>query len=474
MNRAFIGIAALLPGIVLADTNTWSLTSPDKRCAISVSLNEPGGLSCEVFHEGKPVLLKSPLGVRRNDEAFDRGLALQSCGSVEAQREAYELFAGVSPRVDHVLNRRSLTFRNSNGAGIFLDLAAGSEGVAFRYRFAEQSRKVRTVQRELTGFSVSSNARAWLQPYHAAGPYTPAYEDFYFNVSPGEPPPWSRAEPLGWSFPALFHLPDAAAWMLLAESGTDGSYCACHLGADSSGGLYRIAFPAADEATKGQAYRVGPEPRSTLPWTMPWRVIVLGRSAGDIAMSTLVTDLAPPSRISDTSWIHPGRASWAWWSNPDGPNDAALFDKFTDFGARMGWEYTLFDAGWWTPGLATISRHAQAKGVLPLAWMFAGDFYSRGKRKKKLNQLEAAGVRGVKVDFWCSDRQEAIAAMHSLFQKAAGRRMVVNLHGCTVPRGWQRTWPNFLTAEAVLGTECYFLAKLPHRRSGAWDRVLLL
>jgi hypothetical protein len=300
------------------------------------------------------------------------------------------------------------------------------------------------------------NSRGWLQPYHAAGPYTPAYEDFYFHVSPGDPPPNSRAQAVGWAFPALFHVPDAEAWVLLTESATDESYCGCHLAPDSSGGLYRIAFPLSDQTTRGWTNKFGPEPRYPLPWTMPWRVVVLGTSAGDIAMSSLVTDLAPSSRLPDTSWIKPGRASWAWWSYPNGPVTARLFDSFTDFAAKMGWEYTLFDAGWWKVGLTTISHYAQSKGVMPLAWCFASDFYDPETRAKKLDDLAAAGVRGVKVDFWCSDRQEAIAAMLGLFRDAAARHLLVNLHGCTIPRGWQRTWPDFLTAEAVLGTESYF------------------
>jgi len=122
----------------------------------------------------------------------------------------------------------------------------------------------------------------------------------------------------------------------------------------------------------------------------------------------------------------------------------------------MGWEYTLFDAGWWTPGLDPIARHAVSKGVAPLAWMYAGDFYDGATRARKLNQVAAAGVRGVKVDFWCSDRQEAMAAQQALLKEASERKMIVIFHGCTVPRGWQRTWPNLLSLEAVLGTECYF------------------
>jgi alpha-glucosidase len=122
----------------------------------------------------------------------------------------------------------------------------------------------------------------------------------------------------------------------------------------------------------------------------------------------------------------------------------------------MGWEYTLFDAGWWEPGLKPLSGYAQSKGVMPMAWSHASDFYDAERRAAKLDEIEAGGARGVKVDFWCSDRQEAIAAMHALFRDAAARRMLVNLHGCTIPRGWQRTWPNLLTMEAVLGTESYF------------------
>lgn len=462
-----------LPGMLsAADTNSWSLVSPDGRCAIAVSLGGNGTLTYHVSREGKIVIQSSQLGLRREDQSFDEGLSFERAGSVENRRERYELLAGTTPRVDHVLNHRSLQFRNTSNFPIQIELAAGNEGVAFRYSFPDKSSAALALKTELTGFTLPVNARGWLQPYHAASDYTPAYEDFYFSVSPGERPPNSRAKAVGWAFPVLFHVPDAAAWLLLTESGNDESYCACHLDPDSSGGHYRIAFPLANETTKHWTNRFGPEPRCTLPWTMPWRVIVLGESPADIATSTLVTDLAPASAIADTSWIKPGRASWAWWAYPDGPNTEKLFNEFTDFAARMGWEYTLFDAGWWTPGLERISQHARAKGIAPLAWMHAGDFYDPGKRNRKLDQMAVAGIRGVKVDFWCSDRQEAIAAMQALFRDAAARHMIVNLHGCTIPRGWQRTWPNFLTAEAVLGDESYFFESRYSDKAAELNTVL--
>ncbi len=464
-------LICLPPGIYAAETNAWSLTSPDGQCAISVSLAN-GSLSYEVSRAGKMVIQKSPLGLRRDDQDFEYGIIFQSVGKIENRREQYELFAGPQPRVNDLLNRRTLTFLNTNHAPIEIDLVASDEGVAFRYKFPEKSSAIRVIESELTSFSIPQNARGWLQPFHAAGPYTPAYEDFYFHVSPGDPPPDSRAKAVGWAFPALFHVPDADTWVLLTESGTDGSYCACHLGPDSSNGLYRIALPLADETTQGYTNKFGPEPRYTLPWTMPWRMIVLGKSAGDIATETLVTDLATPSRVADTSWIKPGRASWAWWSYPDGPATANLFNEFTDFAAQMGWEYSLFDAGWWTPGLKPIANYAESKGIAPLAWLHAADFYDAGKRVRKLDQMAAASVRGVKVDFWCSDRQEAIAAQQALMRDAAARKMVVDLHGCTIPRGWQRTWPNFLTCEAVLGSESYFYEPRYTEKAVELDTVL--
>ncbi len=454
------------------EPGSWALASPDGQCELSVFLGQGGTLNYEVRRGGKLVILRSPLGLRRDDQSFERGLTFVSARKPGRGRERYELSAGANPRVDHWLSHRVLTFRNPAQTAMEIELAAANEGVAFRYRFSDVTSAVRVVETELTGFTLPNEARGWLQPYPAAGDYTPAYEDFYFNVSPGDPPPRSRAKPVGWAFPALFHIPEAGTWALVTESGLDGSYCACHLGPDSSGGLYRVAFPFADETTKGWTNSFDPEPRFRLPWTMPWRVIVLGRSAGDIALATLVTDLARPSRVADTRWIRPGRASWAWWAYPDGPTTAARFGEFSDFAAKMGWEYTLFDAGWWDPGLAKIAGHARSKGVASMAWSFALDFYDPKKRSAKLDELAAAGVRGVKADFWCSDRQEAIAAMLSLFEDAAARRMVVNLHGCTIPRGWQRTWPNFLAAEAVLGAESYLYEPRYSEKAAELNTVL--
>ncbi|WP_217452234.1 glycoside hydrolase family 97 catalytic domain-containing protein [Mucilaginibacter humi] len=173
-------------------------------------------------------------------------------------------------------------------------------------------------------------------------------------------------------------------------------------------------------------------------------------------MSTLITDLAPPSKIANTSRIEPGKAAWSWWSHPD-DHSAKIYNEFTDLSASFGFKYTLFDAGWEKANNeGQIIDYAISKGVTPLVWGYSSQYYEAEKRMARFRELARMGVKGVKIDFWCSDRQEVMAALQAVFEDAAKEHLLIGLHGTTVPRGWQRTWPNYLTAEAILGTESYF------------------
>lgn len=458
--------------LIGAGTAQYSLASPDKTREIVLRLDQEGHLTYQVIFAGKTVLRDSPLGVEIGLNQFGNGLKVSHVSDVVVSRERYELFSGITPRVDRLLNHRSVQFYNRDGVSMFVDLAASDQGLAFRYRFSSSAKEEVEVVEELTGFHLPPDARAWMQPYHAAGKYTPAYEDFYFHVSPGDPPPHSRGKPLGWCFPALFRVASAEAWLLITEvSGVD-PYPACHLAPASSDGLYQISFPRRNE----QDFETGPDlpdrPRHVLNWTMPWRAIIIDTDAAKIATSTLVTDLAPPSRIADVSWIKPGRASWAWWTHPEGPFTEAAFNQFTDFSSEMGWEYTLFDANWWDPGITSLVRHAKRRNVGAMIWTHASDYETPTKRKTKLDEVAGYGAVGLKADFWCSDRQETVGTIMALLEDAAKRKLLVNLHGCTIPRGWHRTWPNFMTAEAVLGAESYLYESGYTERAAELNTVL--
>lgn len=432
------------------------LKSKDNLNKITLSLTEDGKLSYKVTRRDKTIILDSPLGLNLENNDFTSGLSVEKVSPIGEKREKYELKVANNKVADHIFKTKSITFKNKQGALITIDLIAGEEGVAFRYKFTEKEEKTRVVKNEITGFHIDQNAKGWLQPYNKAGDYTPGYEDFYVNVKSGDPISGERNVSVGWCMPALFNVNDAKNWVLIAESGAEGTFPGCHLQPDSNGGMYKIAFAEKDEKFTLPLPDTNAYPESNLPWTMPWRVILIGDKAGDILLSTLITDLAPASKIEDTSWIVPGKAAWSWWSHPD-DFTPEMYKKFTDVSASFGFRYTLFDAGWEKANKeGKIIDHALSKGVQPLVWGYSAEYFNPEKRKKRFKELADMGVKGVKIDFWCSDRQEVMSTLQSVFEDAAKEHLLVNLHGTTVPRGWHRTWPNFVTAEAILGTESYF------------------
>ncbi|UCG58207.1 MAG: glycoside hydrolase family 97 catalytic domain-containing protein, partial [Phycisphaerales bacterium] len=266
-------------------------------------------------------------------------------------------------------------------------------------------------------------------------------------------------------------------WGLLTEAGLEPSYCACRLEQKAPGGVYRLRFP--DEGEGNHTGTV--EPSWTLPWATPWRVVMVAESLSKIVESTLVTNLSPPSIVRDTSWIKPGRASWSWLSDHDSPQDFDKLRKFVDLAAEMGWEYSLVDANWTVMKNGTIHdliEYAASKGVGLLLWYNSGGvhnyvsekprglMFSRQIRRKEFKLLQQWGVKGVKVDFFQSDKQNIIQLYHDILKDAADFKIMVNFHGCTLPRGWSRTYPHLMSMESMRGAECYsfdraFTAKAP-------------
>lgn len=464
MKKMFIhrSLSLLIPAMFLAHISVKAqnegldLKSKDNSNKITLSLAEGGKLSYKVTRKDKAVILDSPLGLTFENNDFTSGLSVVKVSPVEEKREKYELKVASNKVADHVFETKSITFKNQQGALMTIDLIAGEQGVAFRYKFADKEPQKRVLKNEITGFHIEQNAKGWLQPYNKAGDYTPGYEDFYVNVKSGDPISGARNESVGWCMPALFNVNNTKNWVLIAESGTDGSFSGCHLQPDSKDGIYSIAFAKKDEKFTLPLPDKESYPESNLPWTMPWRVIMIGDKAGDILLSTMITDLAPASKIEDTSWIVPGKAAWSWWSHPE-DFTPEMYNKFTDVSASFGFRYTLFDAGWEKANKeGKIIDYALSKGVQPLVWGYSAEYFDSEKRKKRFKELAQMGVKGVKIDFWCSDRQEVMAALQGVFEDAAKEHLLVNLHGTTAPRGWHRTWPNFVTAEAILGTESYF------------------
>jgi alpha-glucosidase len=450
-------------------SSDWSVTSPDGRTTIRLALDGKGQLTWQVGRDDAIVLAESPLGIRRHDQIFSDGLKLVEAGEVRTVDEQYEMPHG--KRRSHIVRgrERALSFANARNAKVDVVLRAHDDGVAFRYRFPETDSTPRRVFEELTGFAVPEGSTGWLQPYQRPHRYGPAYEDFYEEVTAGAPAP----QPFGWAFPALFRTP-AGKWLLLHESALDGTYAGVHLAPEAPGATYRLRFPDPEEGMGvGEVH-----PVSTLPWTMPWRVVIVGDAATNILESDLVLDLSPPSRVKDTSWIKPGRASWSWWSASDSPKLAEQLNAFTDLCADMGWEYSLVDANWnqmLSGRIEDVIAHAKKRGVGLLFWYNSGGphndvteaprdrMHTREARRAEFARLREWGVKGVKVDFWQSDKQDRIRQYREVMEDAADYQLLVNFHGSTIPRGWSREFPHLMTMEAVFGGEQYKFAKRSRR-----------
>ena len=445
------------------------IASPDGNVAVTVQLPWSNliartvNIDYKVECAGKEVIAYSPLGIVRADQEFTKNLKFIQATKPRQVDETYTMPHGKRRVCRDHYTESTVTLRNTDGAKLELIVRAYDDGVALRYRFPKSNDKTYTVTKELTGFQLPATSKVWLHPYDKATKYTPSYETYYSDGVPaGTPSPNEE----GWAFPVLFHSADASCWGLITEAATDPTYCGCRLEQNANDGLYRLRFP--NEAEGNHTGQVNPS--SSLPWATPWRVIILGESLGTIVESTLVTNLNPPSIVEDTSWIKPGRASWSWLFDHDSPQDHDKLRRWIDLAAEMGWEYSLIDANWTIMKKGTIHdliAYANEKGVGLLLWYNSGGPHNqvtekprgtmllRDVRRFEFGLLKKWGVKGVKIDFFQSDKQNIMQLYHDILKDAADFQIMVNFHGCTLPRGWSRTYPHLMTSEAVKGEECY-------------------
>jgi hypothetical protein len=461
---ALAGIFASCCSSALAAEATLHMESPDRHIKVEVQLDNHGSPHYSIVSAGKVVLEPSRLGLIRDDADFSTGLTFKAASGSERIEERYELLTSKRRNNHYVANRQVFHFETPSGKKLDVIFQVSNDGVAFRYVFPESSSEARKVTAEVTSFRFASQTRAWLQPIAAAktgfGETNPSYEELYEqDVAVGTPSPTGA----GWVYPALFRTDDT--WLLVSESALARNYAGTRLKSTWRNPEYTIGFPDPLEGIHG-----GPvTPQSTLPWTMPWRVIAIG-SLKTIVESTLGADVADKPQPGMTHGPYgPGKASWSWPLLGDDKTDFATSKRFIDYAASMGWRYTLIDALWDKQiGYAKVKElidYARTKNVAILLWYnSAGDWntapqtprnvmLTRESRIREFNRLREMGVAGLKIDFFAGDGQSTIAYYHDILTDAAPYGFVMNFHGSTLPRGWQRTYPNLMTMEAVRGLE---------------------
>jgi alpha-glucosidase len=462
-------VPVLLALLISCSTSStyFQLDSPDKLVRVVIDQVEEQSdtrlyysaylKKGDTYHQ---IMDPSPLGIIREDGRFVENLKIISEEKKLNETDSYSLLTGKKLQVSTSYNESTLTFENEDQKQIALIFRAYNNGIAFKYHFTGEDDEVLTVANELTGFDFK-DGNFWGQPYDTLSTYTPAYETYYRGLEVGTEAPWNKN---GWSFPILVESEEA--WMMVSEAGFDGSYGASHLHAECEDGRYMIKFAEQGEA-EGNYENTS---SASLPWSTPWRFIALGESLAQILETTLPTDLAAPSKIDDSSWIKPGRATWSWWSDNDSPQLYERMVPFVDFAAEMGWEYFLVDANWNHMNNGTmedLAVYAEQKNVDLLLWYNSGGkhnvvteeprdlMWDKDARRAEFERISKLGIKGVKVDFFQSDKQMIINQYIDILEDAADFELLVNFHGCTLPKGWRRTWPNLVSMESVRGEECY-------------------
>lgn len=439
------------------------VVSPDGRIRVELSLDAQGAPLYAVELGGREILQPAPLGLVLKEGDFSRGLRLREASAVKTVKDRYELLTGKRRHNEYLGNRREFHLVDGKDRRLDIFFQVSNDGVAFRYRFPDSDKAIHHLREEATAFHFAKDTRAWLQPMSVAktgfAQTNPSYEEYYLqDVAVGTPTPLGA----GWVYPALFRSGDT--WVLLSEGSLSRGHAGSRLLDGKTAGEYRIGFP--DPRENFQNGAVNPE--FSLPWQSPWRIIAIG-SLKTIAESTLGTDLAaPPSHPSATP-IVPGKASWSWPLLGDDQTTYDVQKRFIDYAADMGWRYTLIDSMWDSQigyeRVGELIEYARSKNVAILLWYNSAGSWNqahqtprdrmltRASRQQEFKRLKAMGVAGLKIDFFGGDGQSFINYYLDIMEDAAPYGLLLNFHGATLPRGWQRTYPNLMTMESVRGLE---------------------
>ena len=443
-----------------------TISSPNNKIYVSFSIDEQGRLLYSVRLGGKEIIKPSAMGLVRSDSNFSEKLTLVKVSEPQIVKDSYDMLEGKKRHCIYEAVRRVFTLKNSSGETIDIIFQVSDDSLAFRYAFPQDSQKTCSVEQEKTSFAFAADTVCWLHPMQPGKSgwqrTQPSYEEHYEVEKPvGRPSPTGQ----GWCLPALFKTANSV-WVLICDSDVDESYCAVRLADDSNGGIYKIAFPHPKEH-RGEIDPVSPQVQ--LPFKSPWRVLIVGQTLNTIVQSTLMTDVATPCKLADCNFVKPGRAAWSWLRYGDDSSDPNTTKKFIDFASQMHWEYVLIDSYWdkniGYEKMTDIVRYAKEKNVGIILWYNSNGQWNdapmtpknrmdeKTVRRQEFALLQKMGVKGVKIDFFGGDKQATMKLYLDILKDAADFDIMVNCHGATIPRGWQRTYPNLVSMEAVKGME---------------------
>ncbi len=459
-------IALMLIAAPMAAAAVHTVKSPDGLTAVAVESDAAGKVTYAVTHGGNVMLQPSPLGLYTNIGDFADSMRIVSVDTSSVCRHYTQ------SRIKHseaTYEARIMRVAMENAAGdtIGVEFSVSAHDVAYRYRLPRVNggeTGAVTVYGEASGFALPAGSTAFVTPQSDAMTgwkrTKPSYEEVYaVDVPVGTPSQYGH----GFTLPALFRT-SGGGWVLVGETGVDSRYVGSRLSDADSAGVYRIAFPMAEENNGHGSVSAA----MSLPAVTPWRTITVGTTLAPIVETTVAWDLVEPL-YAPVAEVEPARNVWSWILWQDGSINLADQKAYVDFAAAMGYDNVLVD-NWWDTnigreGIEELVRYAARRGVGVMLWYSSSGWWndivqgpvnvmSRSiERKKAMKWMHDIGIKGIKVDFFGGDKQETMRLYEDILCDANEYGIAVIFHGCTMPRGWERMYPNYAGSEAVLASE---------------------
>lgn len=458
----FFIVMAMLLGSSVASAENKQITSPDGKLVVTVS-DTDGRPSYSVSYDNVLFLQPSPLGMVANIGDFSSGMSLEKNVSTNKIDETYELASIKKSKVHYVANEAVFSFTQQGKTIYDVIFRISNNDVAFKYKMYPQGETLScVVEQEATGFVFPDGTTTFLcpqsKPMGGFARTSPSYETSYTADDAAGKNGWGE----GYTFPCLFRNGDNG-WVLVSETGVNGGYCASRL-LGHKGGTYTIGFPQEGEANgNGTA-----SPGIALPGETPWRTITVGKTLAPIVETTVPFDVVKPLYQAKGEYTY-GRGSWSWIIGMDGSTNYKEQLRYIDFSAAMGYQSVLVDALWdkqiGRDKMEELAKYGKDKGVSLYLWYNSNGYWNdapqtpRGimnnaiARRKEMKWMQSIGIRGIKVDFFGGDKQMTMQLYEDILSDANEYGLLVIFHGCTLPRGWERMYPNFASSEAVLASE---------------------
>ena len=452
----------MLLGSSVASAENKQITSPDGKLVVTVA-DMDGRPSYSVSYDNVLFLKPSPLGMIANIGDFSSGMSLEKNVSTNKIDETYELASIKKSKVHYVANEAVFSFTQQGKTIYDVIFRISNNDVAFKYKMYPQGETLScVVKQEVTGFVFPDGTTTFLcpqsKPMGGFARTSPSYETSYTADDVAGKNGWGE----GYTFPCLFRNGDNG-WVLVSETGVNGGYCASRL-LGHKGGVYTIGFPQEGEANGNGTV----SPGIALPGETPWRTITVGKTLAPIVETTVPFDVVKPLYQAKGEYTY-GRGSWSWIIGMDGSTNYKEQLRYIDFSAAMGYQSVLVDALWdkqiGRDKIEELVKYGKDKGVALYLWYNSNGYWNdapqtpRGimdnaiARRKEMKWMQSIGIRGIKVDFFGGDKQMTMQLYEDILSDANEYGLLVIFHGCTLPRGWERMYPNFASSEAVLASE---------------------